>query len=617
MRLMFRRRNDKIGMCKLIPGRYVMKINLLISIVIVILLFANTPAFSQQDSVVRVIPENSSIIVKISNPRNFDLKLSKLMNSLEIDDVPHVSMAMLLKQSTGTDVHDIMALEGLGFDMKRDACIFWNNASFNNPPGVAVHIASLQKAQKAIEEKIGGDKKEYKGVTYGQPSPDSAWVFLDDIFVYSKKKSDITDAIETHLKDKPSIADNGAYTSNIKNLRSGDVLIYVSVGKITVDNTSFLENKLNNAKAEMIKQMKQQGSSTPYKNMNVANLVSSEMDIGLWLLKQIKSYSFSLGIERSGVWFNDSLKVFPASPVCPFLKNMKPSRMRLINQLPGDIFMAGGMTVDSETYSKINEIMLDIMLESIAEDIQQDELAFFRDKYKKAVDDMMSCLGDEIAYAFLTDADKTMPRVVYIIDLKDREKARKTLGNLDYMEDLIRPMNKAFGLDFKMSKGPSQNYTGVNIKSFQMDLGEMNQNMPNRSMNYPDRVFTWYAFVDDKIIYAVSQSASTIKTAIDSIKGRGTSIQYTPGFDELNIRLSHKSNMSLYVAPSGYMKFIMNMMVRQMGGRLTRKEVKPGVGFAASTRFNDDGLQNTIYFRISEIQNFTRTINDFSQMAGM
>ena len=585
-------------------------------IVITMLIGIAAAAYSQDNSVLKVVPENTLIYLKFTNLIDFDEKLVALVNSLNIPNAPNVSVDQLLSKITGVGITSLMDLEDAGFDMENDACIFWTSLSFDKP-SLAVHVRSREAAEEAIFYQMGGTYKKYRDITYGELGDSSAWVFLEDVLVYSKDKDIIMDAIEVHLKENQSILQNEKHGANVRSIRSGDIGGYVALDQIVSFVLPLLMMQSDQLKKNLSGQMNQQSQNvqTPM-NINPMKILEAEMDAGLWLMQQLKSYSISMGLGMDGIWISDSLKFKPDSPVCEFL-DMEPRAMKMIEYLPGDILVAGGVTMDAESAEKLNSVMFDIMIPAMQEKVPEIKLEELREKNKGVVHEVLSCLGDEVAFVVSTKSDKMMPRVVYILDIVDEAKARSTLGNLDYINEISQPFYDAFEMEFSMTEGPTQRYNGVQINSFQMDFRQMMATVPNAAAIYPEKAFLWHAFVKDKMIFAMSLSADTIKETIDAINGRPAGIVNSPNFDDVKIRLPGKSNMAMYMSPKGYLGFVMNMVTQMNQGMPAGSifdSINPDIGLAVTTNLEGDGISNFAYFLVKEIKDLIGIGMGLSQM---
>lgn len=573
--------------------------------VITVLIGISTAAYSQEDSALKVVPKETLVCLRFANLRDFDSKVTKFINSLNIPDAPRVSIAQLIGKMTGSNVESLMDLEDAGFDMEDDVCVFWASSSFGKF-SIAAHVGSRQQAESSVRSEIGGTDKQYKGITYAASNAQFAWVFLEDIFVYSKDEGAITDVIETHLKEKPSILQDEKYLANVKALRSGDLSGYVALDKIASTYLPMLQSGAKKVKENLPEQIKQQKARVPGINFDVAKMLEAEIDIGLWILQQIRSYAISLDIGTDGIWVNDSLKFNPDSPICNFL-NTSPSRLELVRHLPGDVFIAGGMTMDIMSIEKLYSVMFDVLVPILKEKMSEEEITQARKKYESGVHEFLSCFGDEVAFAVMTEVDKAMPRVVYVLEVADEDKAQGMMGNLDYIMEVSRPFYEAFGMDtLQMTEGPAQRYADVQIKSFQIDLSKIASSVPNAAVTYPEKALLWYASMDGKMIYSLSQSVDTIKEAINTVKGRASGIADSPNFEDINIRLPQRSNLAVYVSPVGYLSFIMSMMMSQTGQDMPVGTMvgtmKPDIGLAVATNLDGDGIRNFAYFLVKEIQ---------------
>jgi hypothetical protein len=584
-------------------------------IVIMVLVGISTAAYPQEDSVLKTVPKGTLACVRFVNLRDFDGKIMNLINSLNIPDVPRVSIAQLIGKMTDSDVESLMDLEDAGFDMESDASVFWTSLS-PDKFSIAAHVDSRQQAELSVRSAMGGTDKQYKGITYAVSNAPFAWVFLEDIFVYSKDKEVITDVIETHLKEKPSILQDEKYLANVGILRSGDLSGYVALDEIASTYLPLLQLKAKKVKEDVSKQMKQQKAETPAVDFDVAKMLEAEIDVGLWILQQIRSYAVSLGVGMDGIWVNDSLKFSPDSPICDFL-NVRPRRLELVKYLPGDALIAGGMTMDIVSVEKLYSVTFDMLMPILKDKMTEEEIAQARRKYEVGVHEFLSCFGDEVAFAVLTKADKVIPRVVYVFEVADEDKAQRIMKDFDYMLEISKPFYEAFGMEIQMTEGPAQRYAGVQIRSFQIDLSKMASSVPNAAAMYPEKVFIWYASADGKMVYSLSQSVNTIKEAIDTLKGRKSGIVDSLNFGDIDIRLPDKSNLAVYVSPAGYLSFIMSMM-SQMGqggpAGAMAGTIKPDIGFAVATNLDEDGIRNFTYLLVKEIQELVSTGLSLGQM---
>jgi hypothetical protein len=574
----------------------------LLCILCIALAGISAAAYPQESSVLKAVPAATLVCVRFANPRDFDGKVTNLVDSLNIPNMSSVSIAQLIGKMTDSDVESLMDLEDAGFNMKSDGCVFWTSLS-SEKFSIVVHVSSRQQAEASVRHELGGTDKQYKGVTYALSDASSAWVFLEDIFVYSKDKGDIMDVIETHLKEKRSILQDEKYLASIEGLRSGDLSGYVALDKIASTYLPLLKSEAEKAKKALPEQMKKQEATSPAINFDVAKILGAEIDIGLWILQQFRCYAISLGVGMDGIWANDSLKFRPDSPICDFL-NTSPGRLELVRYLPDDVLIAGGATMDIVSVEKIYSLMFNVLRPILQEKMAEEEITRAQRKYEVGIHRFLSCFGGEVAFAVLTKVDKAIPKAVYILEITDRDKAQRVMEDFDYMMEISEPFCEAFGMEIQMTEGPAQRYAGVQVRSLQMDLSKMASSVPNAGTMYPEKLLLWYASVDDKMIYSISQSADTIKGAIDAIEGRKSGIVNSPNFGDIDIRLPEKSNAVIYVSPAGYLKFITSMMMSQMGQSMpggTMAE-KSDIGFAVTTNLDGDGIRNFTYLLMKEIQ---------------
>ncbi len=588
--------------------------------VVIILMGISTAAYSRGGSVLRIVPKGTLVCLQFENLEDIDWKIASLVNSLNIPDVPPVSIGQLVGKMTGKGIESLKDLENAGFNMRGDVCIFLPGLSLNKISG-AVHVTSRKQAEEIVRQEIGGTDKQHRGVTYAASDGQAAWVFLDDVFVYSKDETVIMDAINTHLREKLSILQDERYLASIGELRTGDFSGYVALDEITSTFLPLLRAQAEKVKKEIPEQMKQaeqQNANMPSMAFDTAKILGAEIDMGLWILQQVRSYSISLGMGEDSIWMNDSLKFRPNSPICDYLK-VKPGRLELVEYLPGDVMIAGGAKIDSAGIKKLNSVIMGAFLPALKEKITTRDIEKLLRQYETVTHEILSCFGDEVAFAIPAKSDRMMPRLIYLFKVADENKARKTICNVEYIMEMSRPFYEAFGMSFQMSEGPTQRYNGIQIDSFQMDLSNMAHLAPNAGAMYPENQFIWYAFVDNKMIYTMSQSSDTIKTAIDAVKGRRSCIAHSTGFGDIDICLPERRNATVYVSPAGYLNFVMGMVMSQMGqsmppGGSMAGTMKPSIGFAVATNLNGDGISNFNYLLVDEIRELVGTVLSFGQM---
>lgn len=572
-------------------------------------------AYSQERSVLEIVPESAFACVKFDNLMELDLKISDMIDSMEIPETPPVSIAEAIGKLIKLDVKTMMDIEKAGFDTERDSCIFWTAESAGKL-SFAVHIRSKKQVDDSAKQILGGVGKEHKGITY-MSSKDSEWAILGNVFVYSKTNNVLPSVIDTYNGNKPSILRNSKYNSSVESVKTGDLKGYINMEGIMSKYLPDLQKKADEAKAGLSKQMNQQKSQPNPMPFDPVKIVSSEMDMGLWILQQISSYTLSVGIGMESLWFNDSINFKLNSPVNNFL-NIKPGRLNLVKRMPGDVIIAGGLSLDASIFEKLNAIMFDVFFSPMNGNMKKGEIEELKKKYVTATHEMFSCMGDEVAYAISSQVDKAMPRVIYIFEIADEAKAQETITNLEYITDMYGTFYKAFGMNPSISGGLTLKYNGTEINSFEIDLQSMipANSPPEAKGMFPETIFLWYAFVDDKLVYAMSQSADTIKDAIDALNERTISIADSRGFDDIDIRLPDVNNSITYVSPAGYMSFIMNMMASQMGNTMPSMDMpKSDVGLAVVTNCDENGIRNYTYFLLDEIRDLVSIIQGLSQMA--
>lgn len=581
-----------------------------------ILIGISATAYAQEDSAIKIIPKGTLVCLKLSNLWEFDGKVMDLLDSLNIPDAPNVSIAPFLGQMVGAGIGSFMDLEDSGFNIEGNFYVFWTVLA-PDKFSIVVPLTDKEIAEETVSYQMGGTEEKHRGITYVTSKAPYAWAILDDVFIYSKDKKVIMEAINTHLKETPSILSNEKYTSSVSSLRSGDIAVYIDLDYIVSTFMPILQAQSQKMVKDISSQMKQSKAKMPQTAVDPAKILNIEFDLGLWLIQQFKSYAIALGIGKDGIWVNDSLKFKPDSPISDYL-DIAPSELEIIKSLPSDVMMAGGATLHAASLEKLNVVMLKTFLPLMQEKMTTGQVSELQKKYETVTRDILSCFGDEMAFAMFTRSDKVMPRVAYIIEIADKAKALETICNVDYISEMSKPFYEAFGMDMQMASGPSQRYSGIQIKSIQMDFSSMAQLVPNGAEMYPEKIYLWYAFVGNKLVYAISQSAENIKMTIDAINGRRSCIVNSPGFEDINIRLPEQSNSTVYVSPTGYLKFVMGIMMSQMGQKppsgAMDTTMKAGMGFAVSTTLYGDSVSNFSYFLAKEIQELINTAKGFNQM---
>ena len=225
--------------------------------VIAVLVGISTAAYPQEDSVLRVVPKNTLLCLKITNLWKFDEKVADLLNSLNIPDMPNTSIAPLLGQLVGAGIGSMQDLELAGFDMEGDAYIFWTALS-PDKFAIVARVTYKQQAEEAVSTQMSGTEKHHRGVPYVVSKDQFAWALLGNAFVYSKDEKVVMEAINTHINEKPSLLHDEGYLNSMELLRSGDVMGYVALDSIITALLPMIEAQAQKAKKEIPNQMKQQ-----------------------------------------------------------------------------------------------------------------------------------------------------------------------------------------------------------------------------------------------------------------------------------------------------------------------------------------------------------------------
>jgi len=573
----------------------------------------NISVYSQDDSILDAIPAKAIACIKFTGLKNLDSKITYMMNSLEITNNPPTNVASLISKMTKMNLKSLADIENAGFDLKKDVCLFWTDQSFSKFSIVA-RVKSKDRVMDAAKQMLGGANKQHNKVTY-LSNNDFDWTVMGDIFVYTKDKTAIIDIINTHNKANASILKVGKYITSTEVINSGDINCYIDLAKIMGEYLPKMQTKIQETKADLSKQMSKPGIQSFQGNFNHIKILGAEMDMASWLLQQMDSYVVSLGLDSDSIWISDSLKFKPESPVKNFL-NMNPKKLELVNYLPGNMLMAGSFNFDRLTLEQFNNIMFDALISSIKDGIKDSDLKEIKEKYNTATNQMLSCIGDEVAFAMPARTDKSMPRLIYLFRITDENKARSTITNPGYMNDMYGSIYKLMGMEFSITEGPSQIYNDVQMNSLQLVLKGIPKNIQNAENIYPESIILWFAYLDDKLVYVLSQSSETIKEAIDIIKGRASSIVDSRGFDDVNIRLSDLNNSVIYISPSGYMNFIIDMMSKMtIPGGPQAKLLEYNIGAAMTTKFQEDSVRNFTYILLDQIREVANTIRLMSQMA--
>jgi len=522
------------------------------TIITLVLLIAVSSSQAKVDNVLEVVPTGAAGFVRLRSLNDFSSKIDEMAAMFSPQEAPEDVIAESLAEAFGAKFTSLEDLKELGISPDSDFTIFWVEPNVEKV-SAAIHILDKEAVKTTFEEKSGPvAEADYNGVKL-YTFEDGVFTFLDDVLVFSKDKEICKKAIDTHKRENKSIQTDRDYLA-LKVDEKNDIVGYFALDKIAQAYSEELRAGADKAKEKIGEVQEQSGQP------DTSQMLNAQMELGIWLLEQLKSASITGAIDAGTIKVTKFLLFKSDSPVNEYISHA-PTNLDILKSLPQGALLNIGTAYKSEKFAKMFADIMNAFVKNTSEgQLSADEIEEFRGELVKLMEDFYKHLGDEMAFS-MSMSDSVVPDVTIIYDVKNEKQARKYMekGHIEYFDSLMK-MYQAMGMPEMFADaepGPTEEYQGVQIKSILLpNFPKVFEQVPDEAqMLMPTEWNVWYAFKDKKLIYVMSGTSQPVKNVIDVMDGRVAGFSIAE--ESIAKAFNAQNNFILYLSPITAIKSVL------------------------------------------------------------
>jgi len=571
------------------------------TIITLILLTALGSLHAKIDSVLEVIPTGAAGFVRLHNLSDFSDKVDEVAALFSPQEERKDVIAQSLAEAFGAEFTSLEDLKTLGLSPDSDFSVFWAEPDIEKV-SAAIHMLDKEAVKNTFEEKSGPvSEADYNGVKlYG--FEDGAFTFLDDVLVFSQDKEICKKAIDTYKQKNKSIQTDQDYVA-LKVDEENDIVGYFALDRIAQAYSEELRAGADEAKKKLSEAQEQAGQP------GTSDVLNAEMELGIWLLEQLKSASLIGTLDAGTIKLTTFLLFKGDSTVNKYISHA-PANLDLLKSLPKGTLLNVGATYKADD---IAQIMADMMNEltkhTSGKQLSADEMKEFSEELVKAMQGFYKHLGDEMAFA-MSMSDSVIPDIIIIYDVKDegQVKAYMEKEHVKYFDTMTKIYQKMDMPDmFAGAKpGPTESYQGVQIKSIQLSsFSKVFEQVPEEAqMLMPTEWNVWYAFKNKKLIYVMSGTSQPVKNVIDVMDGKVAGFNISE--ESIAKAFNSQNNFVLYLSPVTAIKSALTAVSQvepQMGMMLMMfQNLVETYSIGIAGRNHNEGTEICLFVNLNDIE---------------
>lgn len=509
------------------------------------------------DTVLQLVPEDSTGFVYMGNPMRLSQKIDNLASDMTNSPQQNL-LAKILADAFGADFQSLDELYDIGFDLKEDLCIsFKPSEELAEELAVITHVHDADGVKALLQEKVGSmEEMKYAGIKYSL-GHEGAFAVFDNLFVMANSGNIFKKIIDTYKNKSDSILQSSDYKSLKLDLsEENEVAVFANLDKIVQTYSPQLQELKQKAESalEELPQDKQIKSSV--------KMTELMMNFGLWIVEQLDLYCLTADLEGSTAQFTEFVKFKDESEIQKYIST-KPTDLNLLRLLPHGSFVAGGGVFKKEDWVDFFKMVIDIT----QKDVEIDSQAY--EKSVAGLEEFYAHFGEEIAFA-CDISSSMMPDFLYIYETEDDTSAVEYMktGYFEYLK-LVPDLYEQMGLDITMGNamanatiGETETYEGIEIQRINLpNMDKAFADMPEEMKPMiPKDWSIWYAIEDGKMVLAMSRSSEPVKQVVDVMNGNAESIESDESYDKLANSIFAKNNFVAYFSPVMLIKKITTMV---------------------------------------------------------
>ncbi len=576
------------------------------------------------DSVLNLLPNSTLAVIYCPSLLDLDDRINLLMSNL----VPQGGMgeeylAQILAGAFGAGFESLAELEDIGLDLNADFAVFLTSI---DPPSLsaAVHLTDPEAIKQVIDaEAEGSEPTIYNGITYWSSAEGSgSFAIIEDTLIFSQQPEVCENVIDVKAGSHQSIVNNQDFHKFLTNIIEGtdQISAFINLEAVIAPFSDTIQEELQST-IDSIQSDPSSMTAVPF----VEGMFSKVVEF----LDELKSFSLSIQIDGTDVQLGQYLKFTDDGEIHEALKKMMPDELVLLNDLPNNSFLSGGMKANQQLMFEwgiywLNAFTSDESGVSVKINEKDTETIF------QGMKDFYDSLGDELSLSVIFN-ETFVPDYLLIYELKDEQKVKKYMEEqyLEQMQNSLKILRESMGdsPQFRMYDGAHVGnpimHNDIEIKTFLLpNFGAaFADTPPDLAMFLPDEWSISYA-ISGGLLYLGFGGAQQIQATLDSKAKITESIAENVSYQNLITKLGADNNLLIGISPLTVAKSIMNivskaepdaaaemqMMVNLIGG------IPENYSIGISGKVQDGGIDGKLLITLGD---FKQLIATFSMLAGM
>ncbi len=578
-----------------------------------------------KESVLHLIPNSAMGVIYCPSL----LQLDDSINDVVAELVPQAgqnteSLAKFLASTFDAGFESLVELEDIGLDLDSDFAVFLTSLE---PPnlGAIVHLTDPDTIKEVIDsEAEGGESIEYGGVTYWN-SDEGSYVILDDILVFAQHPEVCENVIDIKNGKLMAITQNMDYTSFLTTIMKGTEQVAAYFDLQTV-----IEPFIEGFREEL-----QDSIDSVQSDPDSAAVVPFIEGMSEWIegfLTELNSVSVSLQIENTDVMLSQNLHFKKDGKIEQALNKLEPEELSLIDDLPNDAFVCGGVNIDFGILFEMNKNLIKAISISGLDDNSEDisEIIDHLETIFQDFSELKETFANEMSFS--TNYNESLiPDYLYIIALKDEQKLKTYMNEsfLTQIEKIVKLLQEniedvpQLSMFNDVHYGNSIVHNEVEIKTIVFpNFGDAFIDVdPNAAMLMPQEWQWSYAFSDKRFYFGIG-GPQQIQAALDSKAKIGESLAENVSFQNLIEKLGADNNILYGFSPITAANSVMALLsemnpdvaagMQMFTGILDGVDENYSIGFSAKVQ--DGGIGAKLVITLGDFKQLVQTMMLLSGM---
>ena len=470
------------------------------------------------DSVLNLLPNSTLAVIYCPSLLDLDDRINLLMSNL----VPQGGMgeeylAQILAGAFEAGFESLAELEDIGLDLNADFAVFLTSI---DPPSLsaAVHLTDPEAIKQVIDaEAEGSEPTIYNGITYWSSAEGSGtFAIIEDTLIFSQQPEVCENVIDVKAGSHQSIVNNQDFHKFLTNIieETDQISAIINLEAVIGPFSDTIQEELQST----IDSIQSDPSS-----MTAVPFVEGMFGKVVELLDELKSFSLSIQIDGTDVQLKQFLEFTDDGKIHEALVKMVPDDLVLLNDLPNNSFLSGGMKANQQMMFELGMSWLKAFTsDEVGVNVEIDG-----EKIETIFQEMQGfydALGDESSLS-VTFNETFVPDYLVVYELKDEQKMKKYMEEqfLKQMQNSVQIMRDSMGdsPQFRIYDGATFGnpimHNDVEIKTLLFpNFGTaFADTPPDFAMFLPDEWSISYA-ISDGLLYLGFGGAQQIQATLDS-----------------------------------------------------------------------------------------------------